>query len=507
MILRGILDNSLSGQLCIRGFAYIKDLERISKADYTYQRNPIEGREDIVDFLDNENYLFFPEIILGYKFKHSFDNSKDKEFPLQAIQSSSKYISPVDGVKVAIKSTSYKDKFDSRNSDTIKIIELDIPQSVVEEKLFHRIDGNHRLKAAEESTSSKVDSMVAPFCIILGQEIYQNGALQEDENLDTFNKSIKVFFHNINTKTIPLKSEENLKVLLDDEKYFPDEELQEILGQAGLYARQLFKKADPEYFTNIAHILHHNYRTYYLDIFSKLIENDFEEEGLVDKVFESLKSIDQLYKDHELLKTNTCLGLLTAFLYYHIKGESIIFERFKSWVTKNHIYEIDEIKAESIIKIFDKIAQQEIKVFVAMPYFEGDADIVAEYNTIYNDAIKKISDKHGIGISLYPIMQNKGETQDQIQDIINKIKSCTIFFADISGNNANVLYEMGWARALNKHVVLVREKDSDKPKSDYSNDTYHTYKNSARSKTLSKIVHDNIIEILTQNFGLIIKED
>lgn len=505
MILRGILDNSLSGQLCIRGFAYIKDLERISKADYSYQRNPIEGRADIVDFLDNENYLFFPEIILGYKFKHSFDNAKDKEFPLQAIQSSTKYTSPVDGVKASIKTAKYNGVTDSRNSDELKFIELNIPQAVVEEKLFHRIDGNHRLKAAEESKSSKVDSMVAPFCIILGQEIYQTGLLQEDQNLDDFNKSIKVFFHNINTKTIPLKSEENLRVLVDDEKHFPEDELQDILGKQGLHVRQLFKKVDPKFFTNIAHILHHNYRTYYLDIFTKLLENDFEDEGLVDKVFESLKSIDQLYKEHSILKTNTCLGLLTAFLYYHVKGETINFERFKSWVAKNHIYEIDEIKPESIIKIFDKIAQQEIKVFVAMPYFSEV--IIEEYNKIYNDVITEIGHNFGLAISLYPIMQNKGETQDQIQDIINKIENCAIFFSDISGNNANVLYETGWARALKKHVVLVKEKDSESPKSDYKNDTYHEYDNSARSVTLSHKIRINILQILTQNFGLIIKED
>lgn len=163
MILRGILDNSLSGQLCIRGFAHIKDLERISKADYSYQRNPIEGREDIVDFLDEENYLFFPEIILGYKFKHTFVGGKSTEFPLQVIQSGTKYTSPVDHVKVSIKTNKYTGVTDSRNSDFIKIVELDLPQNVVEEKLFHRIDGNHRLKAAEESKSSKVDTMVAPF--------------------------------------------------------------------------------------------------------------------------------------------------------------------------------------------------------------------------------------------------------------------------------------------------------------------------------------------------------
>lgn len=58
MKLTGLLGNSLNGQLCLRGFAKIKDLARVSKADYTYQRNPID-RSDISDFLEKQAYLFF----------------------------------------------------------------------------------------------------------------------------------------------------------------------------------------------------------------------------------------------------------------------------------------------------------------------------------------------------------------------------------------------------------------------------------------------------------------
>lgn len=50
MKLTGILDNSLNGQLCLRGFANIKDLARVSEADYSYQRGLL-NRSDISDFL------------------------------------------------------------------------------------------------------------------------------------------------------------------------------------------------------------------------------------------------------------------------------------------------------------------------------------------------------------------------------------------------------------------------------------------------------------------------
>jgi len=119
--------------------------------------------------------------------------------------------------------------------------------------------------------------------------------------------------------------------------------------------------------------------------------------------------------------------------------------------------------------------------------------------------INEISRDYGVKISLYPIMQNEGETQDQIQDIINKIQDCHIFIADISDNNANVLYETGWARALKKPTLLFREKSSAPPKSDYANDTYHIYNNEYRFSSLFEIARKNILEILNKNYGIPLK--
>jgi hypothetical protein len=67
MVLTGIIDRSL-GQLCLRGFAPIKELARISKADYEYQRDILDKQQAIIsNFLETEKHLFFPEVILSYK--------------------------------------------------------------------------------------------------------------------------------------------------------------------------------------------------------------------------------------------------------------------------------------------------------------------------------------------------------------------------------------------------------------------------------------------------------
>ena len=60
MILRGIFEQSLGNQLCIRGFAPLQELTRLSKADETYQRDFIKEREqDLKEYLETEDYIFF----------------------------------------------------------------------------------------------------------------------------------------------------------------------------------------------------------------------------------------------------------------------------------------------------------------------------------------------------------------------------------------------------------------------------------------------------------------
>ncbi|MFN8285479.1 MAG: hypothetical protein U0V74_01930 [Chitinophagales bacterium] len=514
MIIRGILDSSLNGQLCIRGFAPIKELARISKADYSYQRNPLaEQQETIREFLDTEKYLFFPEIILSYKVKHSFDDSKNADTPLMKIQLNGNYKSSVDKTELNVNPVLYKQEADAGGKTYLTAIEIKLDDGLLNELIasknppFHRIDGNHRLKAAELTTTQKVNRMVAPFCILLGEEFYADNKLVSNEATEIFNKSVKIFFHNINTKTVPLTSEENLRVIVDDNINFPDEELEEILGTEALKTRQLNNKVKPEYFTGIEHILSKQYRTYYIDVFRRLLEKGVNPDEIVNKVFESLKAIDTLYNENHKLKANSSFGLLTTFLYYHIENNKAKYNFFTDWVLSNHIFEIQEIKAESIIKIFDKIAEKNISVFVAMPYYEGSAEIMETFNQAYQRVIDKIKDnyKH-VSISLIPIMQYEGKTRDIIVNMINEIKQCSIFVADITGGNANVGYELGIARGLKKPTIIVRQKgDNVKVPFDYEHDVRNPYNEKAIA-TLESEVYDNIVAILSDEYGYIIEK-
>lgn len=502
MIIRGILDNSLNGQLCLRGFAPIKELARISKADYSYQRNPIKDRSDIIDFLETQTYLFFPEIILSYKVKHSFDKS-DKT-PLSLIQSGLGYKSNVDNTQIKVKKVPFPKFTDVSGKNDIRIVDLIIDETEIndEDRPLHRIDGNHRLKAAEQSNDSKVERMVAPFCIILGEEFYRNNSIVETTDTVAFNKATKVFFYNINTKTIPLTSEENLRVLIDDKENFSDSELENIFsGTYPIKTRDLKQKASPDIFTGIKHVLQKQFRTHYNEIFRILLSKGESESEVVEKVFESLKAIEQLYMNESKLTKHKGVGLFYAFLFYHITDNSR-FDFFKKWVLSNNICDISETKAETIIEIFNKVAGRTIKVFVAMPYFSEEE--VESANEIYTTTIAEIATKNKINIELSgKIMTYEGATLNIVQDILEKIRDCNICVCDITNNNPNVTYEMGWARALGKPVIILREKSSEKPKSDYSMDYYDVYNKTAHT-SLKKMIKKNLQAVLEKELSFAI---
>jgi hypothetical protein len=65
MKLKGILDFSLGNFLCMRGYAPLGVLYDISESAASFQRDLLaEHKDEMVAFLSQGEFLFFPEIIL-----------------------------------------------------------------------------------------------------------------------------------------------------------------------------------------------------------------------------------------------------------------------------------------------------------------------------------------------------------------------------------------------------------------------------------------------------------
>lgn len=461
MILRGLLERSLGGFTCIRGFAKLSDLAKISKSNVQYQRDLApKHKKDLEEYFDARQNVFFPEIILSYTIDRSQDNIH--------MSGTAEILEIGDKKNKLLKFQQYNKNYastkDSRHSEQIRIVTLDVEDSKCI-GLFNRIDGNHRLSAAESvaakrENAHKVD-IQAPFCLIL---------LNDN---DTDAKQQSVIFHNINSKGLALTSEENLKSILDDDK-FSEAELTQNFGWTYLKAKKLLSEIDKDYLSALNHVFGSRLRTVLLQGLEFLAAQKQATETTSIKTFKTrLLIVNEIFKHEVRLQACQEIGLLVAFLYYAAKSSSddlVLITAFKNWVLKNHIDEIKNIDAASIVDVFDRIHASQVMIFMAMPYYK-DHD-VDNYNTALSNAVASIKNLNShLNLVNHPIMRTQSPTHDLIADILNKIQNCNIFIADITENNPNVLYEYGYARGQNKSCILLRKKSAKKPvKSDYDHD-------------------------------------
>ncbi len=514
MILRGILDRSLSNQICIRGFARIKELAKISKANNDYQRELIERQKGVVSkFLIEETYLFFPEVILSLKLRQDLTKKGAKpDTPIQSIEKGKDFVSNIDKISIRSKIIPQKN-FDINETNEINIVEIEFDDGELLELIksnnqpLHRIDGNHRLTAAEITDSDRINTMNIPFCVVLFEETFEEKFNPLTQTMDkvsdtSYEKFERVVFYNINSKSEPLTLEQNLRVIIDDEINFNDDELVNIFGKGGVLVRKLLKKiGNINSLKGIKHLLNNNFRGLSKSIFESL-DGFCEDDLLVNEVEDSLLSINELYKEEAKLKGNDSEGLFTAFLYYYVTDKPK-YNFFKDWVFKNHIFDIKEAKYQTLIDVFDKVSDQTIKVFVAMPYFSVAE--VETYNQAYRRVIERIKvENKNIKISLFDIMQHQGDTYNINNKMIEQINESNIFIADISNRNVNVAFELGYAKNDSKKSIIMVKRQSDETRTpfDYEQDMCHKYDELA-IHTLENAVFDNVkVELLKRGFIL-----
>lgn len=472
MIIRGILDRSLSSQLCIRGFAPIKELARISKPDFSYQRNPIYEQEKVIQtFLDEEEYLFFPEVILSFKIKHNAFASKDNSLtPIQWIETKGSFKSNVDGSLLKVKKIAYKDKQDIRKEEDLKIVDLTLNDEELNKLIndhehpFNRVDGNHRLRAAEVAKSDKVNNMVVPFCIILTETIYDK-TLQPDgtykpTELNKGDKFERAVFHNINTKTIPLTSEENLKVILDDVVNFQDSELENKFGWEYLATRRVYKDFPSntnDVYPNLGTDFTDNLRT-----FSKEIIRLLKEEKVISKssfspkkVKNALIEINQTFGNNNLLKEKCDRSIVIAAIFLNIAKYDI--DLYLQWILKNHIIDIPYLSPRSLIDIYRKLQETKTKqIFVSMQF---DSGTKPHYDAI-KKAVSEINENYSMEIKIREIRIdefNEGNSYKIDDKILELIENSGLLIADLSSKNINVYHELGFLMGLNRGNGLKQE--------------------------------------------------
>lgn len=92
------------------------------------------------------------------------------------------------------------------------------------------------------------------------------------------------------------------------------------------------------------------------------------------------------------------------------------------------------------------------------------------YDQLYDNVIKPICEKKDIK----PVRADEVPASSAIlDDIIRSLRSANIIIADITPNNPNVFYELGYAHAIGKAVILLCEK-SERPNLPFDVSGYRT---------------------------------
>lgn len=335
-----------------------------------------------------------------------------------------------------------------------------------EEKPFRRVDGNHRLQAMEQlvSTGQISSTYLIPFCLIL---------FADTDSL----KDEKVIFHNINSKAVPLKSEQLLKSVLiqqHDGLDFNDRELIEKFGPEYLLARKILS-ANPLIVRKLGYIewIHPRILSTLVDLINYVqeksgtrIETLEQQEALINSLNNTLRHAHPL--GAATLQMASGLLFLLVYMYYQMENGELDpqnkAEKEKNqliaWAEKYNItdaqHDIEQyaaVNADCIRAIFDKYVLSTEQTIFMSRCFDSRFD---ENERAIRRAIECVNREKGSSLRLLRVDQHSEGATGQISDrILRDIEMSGLVIADLSSGRANIPHEIGFAMGLKKGLILI----------------------------------------------------
>lgn len=113
------------------------------------------------------------------------------------------------------------------------------------------------------------------------------------------------------------------------------------------------------------------------------------------------------------------------------------------------------------------------KVFVVMQFTE-------EYNSLYTEVIRPTCEDFGYECVRADDIYNNGSI---IEDIVQSIRESSLVIADVTPDNPNVFYEVGFAHGIQKPTILLSDRKREKLPFDVSGVRTLFYDNSIGGKS------------------------
>jgi hypothetical protein len=448
------VENCFNSFYAFRGYAKPKDIIRYSEAYDKYQRNLNgEHTQAIAQYFHDGKYVFSPEVILAYSVEDWWDESLNPSFCGEGWCGGG--VSPVDYLvnnnsvskhqKVVLKDSAgiQVSKLSTNFGENVNLVRMSLPDNLTTLP-FRRIDGNHRIKAMSLIEGQKADYQI-PICIVFLKADFFEG--QTDTDINTV-KTEAMIFHNINTKQIPLTSEENLQVIIGNDSMFSDDELKNTpsFGHHYFLTRKLLKEEILANYRYMARYITEQKYSFFVNLFRCLITNNhtFENDEAFRELITRFVDIETALKELYPVPANNNIAIIGAIAYYRI-SEPKKYLSFVKWATKNHLGDVNNIHIDDIIGIYNKVYENmPKKVFLARWYpDESNSERTKAEQRL--TAIRTAVESYDLKLELVDMGSRDAGTFSIREAINQELPISDIFIADLTGVRPNVMVEVGMA--------------------------------------------------------------
>jgi hypothetical protein len=108
----------------------------------------------------------------------------------------------------------------------------------------------------------------------------------------------------------------------------------------------------------------------------------------------------------------------------------------------------------------NKVLFEDFQVVSSMPFAFAAMEFNLQFDALYQDVLKPAAAKFKINLIRADEIPGPGFI---IADIVKNLVDATVVVAEITRANANVFFELGYAYAFHKPLILLAEKDSKLP--------------------------------------------
>ena len=449
MVLRGILEKSFGSFLCLRGFCTLGDIAKYSISDENYQRPPIDDHiDDIVQFLNNPNDLFFPEVILGVNLDDfGVSEAEYAWFCQEVLNGQGVSRKKLGNLSVSVFAKAFKqDTGIPYIYNTASVYGFDSE----EDKKLYRIDGNHRLEAAlDPRVRQEMLTRLIPFCLVFFRDKKQ------------YTEKAATIFRNINFKARPILEEHNLKIVLQQKEVFTETILNDnpAYGKHFVWARTVLEYLEKKPSNTLACVYKDSVCTFLIRILENIAKLNIDETVLSISIItdndakEFVAAMEAAIDDQRIKPMISCLPIAETLCYYKIKDQDgREYDYFCSWIAKNDFSKIKKIDVGEIISIFDEIYRDIPKQLFLARWYPQDGEEKRKSDARY-EVMCQIAKR--LKIKLIDMEHERGGTFS-IRDMIDqKLPESDIFVADLTGARPNVMIEVGMAlHHIKKERVL-----------------------------------------------------